>query len=284
MKSFSFFWKLGGGFIIFTIIYIRFIRSRATGPIDLTYTEVKFYLYIWLIFTFSLVLVGIIILPIYLRYFGRRAESKNTLFSRIQFSIHKILAFIHETYEKMIEAFYLPLLQKHLEKYRTLWYTITRYIYSLRLKFIFRFFYFLPPAIISLTYLIEVIIYHEFTYFPYVIFLMIFPIGIRVLMYNIQQYILNMLSCSNDIIIMKTTEDGRIAFSFTDYIPIEKQTEEYLAMFVEAHIEMLHWEKLFEHSRKYFIFSNEKTFFQIFSLLCWISSFSFLLYLILLNK
>ena len=283
MKSFSFFWKLGGGFIIFTIIYIRFIRSRATGPIDLTYTEVKFYLYIWLIFIFLLALVGIVMFPVYLRYLARHRndiiEPKNTLFLRIKNFIYKILAFISNTYIRMIEAFYLPLLQKHLEKHSRIWYKITKFIYFFPLYLVFRFFYFLPPAIISLIYLIELTFYHNFTYFPYAIFLMIFPIGIRVLLYNIRQYILLMEKSSEEILVITPKGDDLI-YSFSDNFPKERQTEEHIIQLILLKKEVSDFDVVFTHVRNFLILSSEKKYFQIFSLLCWLTSFSIRLYII----
>ena len=291
------FLKFGGIFIIFYTLYFRFIRPRATGPIDVTYTEFKFYLYIFLICTFFLTLIIVIITPIYLRYLiklGKNLENKNftldktTRFVKIQKFFIGVVTNLYNIYEKMLEASIAPFFHKHFEKHLNLVSKLLGLIFIIQkhLHLFINVFYFLPPAIISFTYFIEVIIFKEFTYFPYVIFLMIFPISIRILLYSTRLFCNKLEATLNlDLKVHETLKEG-IIYAWTDNPSVseEYKTDEVLQMLVNSKHQNLKIIEILNNIRFQLYTLPARLYFQIFSLSCWLSSFSFQLYLILLNK
>ena len=79
----TFLLKLGGGVIVFYVVYIRFFRPRATGPIDSIYSEIKFYLYIFMITSFFFCIIFLISAKIYMNYLLKQKDKpviQNTLF------------------------------------------------------------------------------------------------------------------------------------------------------------------------------------------------------------
>ena len=116
--------KLGGGLIVFSTLYFRFIRSRAVGPLDLTYTDFKFFLYIFLISIFLISLIVVILAPFYIRYLVKESKgiinktltyNPNTIFSKMQRKLINTSIAFHKFYEKFLESFYAPLFHKFIE-------------------------------------------------------------------------------------------------------------------------------------------------------------------------
>ena len=61
-------YALCGGLLVFFIIFFRFIRKRAFGPIDFTFSYTKAITYFFSICIFSLTLILVIALPFYNKY------------------------------------------------------------------------------------------------------------------------------------------------------------------------------------------------------------------------
>ena len=283
------FLKFSGIFIIFYTLYFRFIRPRATGPIDVTYTEFKFYLYIFLICTFFLTLIMIISAKIFVNNLLKQIPpNRESYFFKFKEKIVYLGRALNEIYDKMVEQISLPFFNKSIERYPIGWVTLREFVrsWSKNLGLILIIFYFLPPMLISFTYFIEVVIYKEFKYFPLIIFLMVFPIGVRILLYSVRLHCKKSKEIFDKTIIEKKLEGGRRQFSWgkDPFIPEEERNELFLHGCVKLRQENLGYIELFDLYRFNLYILPARLYFQIFSLSCWLSSFSFQLYLILLNK
>jgi len=102
---------------------------------------------------------------------------------------------------------------------------------SAKMGIILLLFYFLPPCLIAFTYFVEVIIFHCFTYIP-AIFLMIFPIGFRAILYSLRLYCRKLQETFDETIIEKKLENGGREYSWGNNSSIlpESRTEEVLAI------------------------------------------------------
>lgn len=284
-------YQLGGLFIISSIIFFRFLRPRAFGPIDLTFTPIKCLIYIFLIFCFTLTLLFLIFLPIYYKYINNMAKdttifikNKNTLFLRAQLKIYEFFGKINVIYNTMLDEFFLKYIYENQYISTELFENLVNFANKIKhFYFYFYIFYCLPPCIISFTYLIEVIIYQNFTYFPFSIFLMLFPLTIRAILYSIQFYSRKLKDDSDIYIKYISIEDKSYTFREDSPIPLEEQTQNLLQFIINRRETSLQNIKMFNLYRDILYFDTYKIYFHYFSVLCWLTSFSTLLFLILNN-
>lgn len=285
--------KFGGFLIVIATIYWRFLRPRAQGDINFTYTNVKFLCYCFSILTLSIALLMIIFLPIYLKYIAPKLlvnfnTSEKSGVKKLQEKGVKFLLKIHETYDRMLHEFFFPFYQKHFDKNRELWESFVIFFrnYKKHITPTLYIFYFLPPCIISFTYFVEVVVYHKFMYFPLVIFCMIFPISIRIIFYILRFHCKEVEKFLNShVILFQTNEDGTKFYVWQENSSIipENRTDELLFEIVSVKEQNLKDLKLFKLYRDSLYFFKARPYFHIFSLLCWLISLSTILYLMLSN-
>lgn len=287
MKTNTFNFLVFGGFVIIcTTVYMRFIKERTTGPINVEYTEIKYYLYLFLILTFLLTLLFLIIRPIYVNFIEKRAKKNELKLSwHLKFLGRYLEKFIYflGIYHKMLEALFNWL---QLWNYKPMIFIFIK-IMDISIKFepyyrsFINIFYFLPPCLIAMTYLIEVI-HKNFIYFPLSIFLMIFPLTIRLILYSTKTYCLFFINEFNAGIIVIKNPDGSAIFEIdNNFLAPEYQT-------TDALVEVFKVKKNYENALNLLNFYYsclsaliEKKYYQIFSVTCWLISFSFMLYYIL---
>jgi hypothetical protein len=289
-------WKIGGAIIVFSIIFIRFLRPRASGFIDFSYSTNKVYFYSILIISFSISLIILIGLQIYFLYhlfikkdneqpLNEQAVNKTNLFYKMQnILIDKFIKF-RDVYQKMLDSFYLPFyrltmhpdfIQRHLDfLYLILKYTVRK------AKIIMHIFYFLPPCIISLTYLIELVFYNCFTYFPYSIFLMIFPLIIRIYLYHLGLFCPETQNYVEQIVTLKDRSNDNNYYEWAEGFNEEYKSDELLYVACKNHQRIRLLTEYFNGLRKIIFFAYARLIYPPFSLLCWIISFSYILYRIL---
>lgn len=283
------FWRYGGLLIVLFTVYWRFLRPRTIGALDLTYSNVKIILYCISILSLSITLLLIILVPLYLKYLIAKSDKKviNGAMTKIRENMVKYLGEIYKKYNKMLYEFFYPLYQKYSDTY-VIWMKLI--YFGIRCKpyidKISKIFYFLPPCIISFIYFLEVVKYHYFTYFPLAIFLMIFPISIRVFLYVIKVHCEDFDKGLSTIVkIVRENEDGVKVYDWHKNAPYpEAQTPERLfdtARMKEINLEAL---ELFKSYKERLLFFPFRLYFHIFSLLCWLISLSTLLYLMLYNN
>jgi len=233
--------------------------------------------------------------PFYFHYLSARGKAiKNDGFkfdeSKISFKIqHYLLRFVEffrSNYEKMLTSFYTPIINKFMDNSPVIWHDLLSIIlsYYYYIKIFLIIFYFLPPCIISFTYLVEVAYFRSFTYFPYMIFLMVFPLGIRVFLYHAEQYCEKVLELLNAVLILVKEEDNDQTYVWSDELDENFRTPEDFSLFVYSAKKNKALIRLFKGVRYHIYTSYTRIFLNIFSITCWLSSFSFLLYLIISNK
>jgi hypothetical protein len=282
------FFALCGFLIVFWTLYMRFLRPRAIGEVDFTYSNTKLCMYIFLIFIFSIVLISAIFIPIFIKILKNfnKNPNKDTNFFKLQEKFVKFSGKIHEFYEKSIEAFYQPLYKKLVPNFPLIWYFCYNFAVGSQKHFeiYLIIFSYLPPCIISVTYFIEVVILNKFTYFPLAIFLMIFPIGLRICLYNIQMLAKHIEDEVNlHIRLVEKFPNKEKVWKWTDasnYID-EFKTNEQLNAFVEVKEENKLRIELFDLYRKYLNSYYVRPYFIAFSSTFWLISFSYMVYRIL---
>ena len=282
--------KFGGGLIICYIIWARVLRKRAMGPINLNFTELKFYIYIFLVCSFVLGLLLILASPIFFlirtKVITHPNENTNTFSFKFHTKIMKYTGKVSDFYNLMLVSFYSPIMNKFLDNTPPFWFKFLNFIlkHCDKTMIILNIFYFLPPCIISLTYFLEVIIYREFTYFPYVVFLMIFPLGIRAFIFHVQYFCVEIKNeLSTYIKVVKKCDDGDI-YNWVDDFDEKERSLELLQVFLTMKSENKALIELFEVIKSYLYTANVRIFYNLFSILCWLSSFSFFLYFMVLGK
>ena len=177
-----------GALITFFFIYYRFIRERPYGPINSEYSTIKYWLLILSILTFYILIVYTLIFPFYMQmilkeYDGKKAEEiakeleKNKIRKYIIYSIN----YIRET----TKLFSDPIIRKFIKRFPRFSKNcvikiikINPYFDNLSVVFCFS-----PQLIIAVIFLTETIYYNSYKYFPYSIFLMIFAVLWRLLVY-----------------------------------------------------------------------------------------------------
>ena len=131
-----------------------------------------------------------------------------------------------------------------------------------------------------LTYLIEVIIYKEFTYFPYAIFLMIFPIGLRIILYFVRSYCIHIDKKLKEII-EEMVKHYKLTSNAYQFISKEDLTFEMISVMAQLIHDCSAILNSCNNFRDHLYFNQSKLYYQIFSIICWLISFSTLLYYIL---
>ena len=301
--KYNFFLRLMGGFFIFFTLYMRFIRSRAIGPIDFTYTEMKFYLYIYLISIFSVTLIIMILIPIYLKHMGKifikikkhEDVNFNTPFFKIRNFLIKTFIKVHKNYDKMIEAFYKPIYVKCQNTFPKFWpicsnFICTHVLYNMIPFFIV--FSYLPPCLVAFTFFFETVIKNEYYYFPLVIFLMILPIGTRILFYSVKLYTEHFQQYLSNIIKVQEipTPDGlTFGYTWADNVSLpELEEDDYTLELLNNFVQRLRKNNgeiiIITSLRESLNTAYFRKYFVILSMTFWISSFSYLLYNIIINK
>jgi hypothetical protein len=282
------FFALCGFLIIFWTLYMRFLRPRAIGEVDFTYSNTKLCMYIFLIFIFSLPIIILLLLRFYSSKLSEKIKNK-TIGNDSYFykRLSEFLPKIREFYEKSLETFYHPFYLKINEKFPDFWYffyIFGRDTFRIHLERYFIIFSYLPPCIISVTYFIEVVILNKFTYFPLAVFLMIFPIGMRIFLYNIQLYGNLAEECfAKAIKLVKTFPDGGELWTWADnsWVAQEIRYQALLEELARAKKENISILKMFEYFRTRLNTYYVRFYFSAISSTFWIISFSYMVYRIL---
>lgn len=188
----------------------------------------------------------------------------------------------------MLNEFFITFYNKHLDKNRDAWDNFVIFFrnYDKYMTVTLYIFYFLPPCIISFTYFLEVVIFHKFTYFPIVIFLMIFPISIRIIFYALRFHCREVEKFfDSQVKVLQTNEDGSKYYIWHEncFIFPENRTDELLLEIATVKEQNLKDIELFNIYRDCLYFFKYRPLFNIFSLLCWLISLSTLMYLMLSN-
>lgn len=178
---------LTGALFTLIIIYLRFIRQRPLGPLDSVYTSLKFWLILCSLILFYLLLIYTMFLPYYLVIIEREYRNQHRTEDRKFLGIFsKIIEYISESQK----AFWSPIMDNIIIKFPGTIVPFVSYITKLN-PYIYGFtkiIYFLPPLVIASIFFIETAVYQKYVFFPYSIFLMIFPVGWRALLYFLRYF------------------------------------------------------------------------------------------------
>lgn len=239
------------GFIIIIILfYLRFIRERFKGNIDFNFTYLKVFLYLLSLSFFIILLILNIIIPIYLSFnlkkTHRKPNRKTKIKEFISLNFLKLIKKIKdskfsnmflksiEIYKHALEEFGKYFYKSTSEKFPMIWikmYNIIIFIISNKYFFIFTtIFYFLPPLIIALTYFIESIIFHHIKYFPTIIFLMIFPLILKVILYCAKLYCLDLTEHLSNFY---TNNNGKYSWSKNCPLLEEEKNVELITLIIK---------------------------------------------------
>lgn len=276
-----------GILIISLILFFRFFRQRTSGPIDITYTNSKFFLYFFLsLFFFSLILFWIIFLFSFLQ---KDEKKKNILVIKIKKFLYTKYTLIRNKYNTYIDAVYEPIyILIHL-KFPNFWFWFSENAIKVAPYWsqIISILYFFPPCLVSFIFFYETIICKNYIYFPYIIYFMIFPLLIRLFVYILIYYVKQVDKILFFYIKLygKINED-MLQYAWADNAPIlpEQKTNENLFHYVHLKHTNLYKLDIFTQYQKNLQFSVYRFPYLLFSLLCSFSSFVFLFYLMYQNK
>jgi hypothetical protein len=267
------------------IIYIyRVYNQKFFGFIDFSYNSTN-----KVLITFILIsLILLILLQIYLLYvFTNKQEEPSKLFILIRKLLEMATTF-RDLYQKMLDSFYVPffrlkLFSYPLQKSFGIFNFILKYKPN-EIKSIIRTYYYLPPCVISLTYLIEVVYNNCLTYFGYSIFLMVFPLIIRIYVYHLGLFCAEAKNFFDLAIVLKEDQKGNSHYNWTNnsFMPQHMMTDEILFQLAEYHQKYVYLQVLFNILIEFIYFLPERLIYYCFSLLCWIISFSYILYRMLI--
>jgi hypothetical protein len=281
------FFALCGFLIIFWTLYMRFLRPRAIGEVDFTYSNTKLCMYIFLIFIFSIPIITLLLILYYSKHIEKIKNKTIDNDSYFYKPFFKLFAKIHHFYNKSIETFYHPFCLKIDKKYPNFllfFYIFGRDTFQKHLERYLIIFSYLPPCIISFTYFIEVVILNKFTYFPLAVFLMIFPIGMRIFLYNIQLYANQVeKSLAAAIKLVETFPNGVECWTWADnsWVAQEIRSQALLEEFLQKKTENIDTLKMFEYFRTRLNIYYVRFYFSAISSTFWIISFSYMVYRIL---
>lgn len=264
---------LGAG-LIFALIYFRFLRERPSGPLDSAYTSFKFWIIIISIFFFYFFTLVILLNPFLLTILSLENDQK-TEKQRKQWRLLLFLQYSNHVISEAIKAFATPILSRIFNTFPEYTVSTVKKIRKIDKYYAYlaTIFYFFPPALISLIFCIETIIYKEYTYFPFSIFLMIFPVGWRFFLYALRYF------CESieetyllTIKIIHETEEGDTYYGWHEkaheYIPLELQTNENLLQELGIRNINLETLALFNDWKLYLIISKNRYYIQIFTYTC----------------
>jgi hypothetical protein len=286
------FFALCGFLIVFWTLYVRFLRPRAIGEVNFTYSDIRFIIYLWLIVVFTIILISVLLIPSYLKYINKLAKKKDPTKSFFFAPQQKILCFlsnIHQFYDKSIETFYTPLYRKIERKFPNFCKNIAiRGSDFLQKSVIAKIIIlsYLPPCIISVTYFIEVVILNKFTYFPLAVFLMIFPIGLRIFLYTASWHVKTLdIQLGEAIKLVETFTNGNESWTWADnsWVDQDARCEELLNELVSLKYENKDLVEFFDDFRNILNGLSLRIYFVAISSTFWLISFSYMLYKILNN-
>ena len=259
------------------LLFWRFLRIRPQGPIELEFSYIRIGLYLFsilvLLFTLYSLLIG----------FNSKSSSK------LAIKVAEYKAKLVMLYERFTEEF----LDKIIYKYPIFvsfirisyhkWFYLHKFF-----PYIVHFLIFIPPVLLAASFFYDVVIAKSFHYFPRMIIVMLLPLLVRLIAW------LTYVRCDNQI----KGADTNITFSvFPDgqpniYIGPEvwaknKKLAEILSAnlneVLEQYLKNLEY---LPYAENFYTLLNSpsKKFYQIFSILLWIASWSTLIYYLIVLK
>lgn len=270
-KITTIFHLLTGALFTFLIIYLRFIRARPIGPLDSTYTSLKFWLILGSLFLFYMLLMFTLCLPFYLGIIAHEYLNQYRIEDR------KFLGFFSKTMGYISESqktFWTPVMNYIINRFPEKFVGFVTYITKLDIyieKFIL-FVYFFPPLLIATIFFIETSFYKEYTYFPYSIFLMILPFSWRALLYMLRYFCEQFLEQrSSKTLIQEGTDPntGNLIYGWSPeaskYDITSEELQSYESLLIEVAMKHKYEEnlKLFNLWTLYLTISRHKYYCQI---------------------
>ena len=293
--NYIFLLQLGGFLIIVYVIWARFIRKRAIGNISFELLDSKCYLYAFLSALFLVLLISATIFPFFLKFLlrdnpsereGDTLNKKNSFFNFVFKIVKTPMGWVLQglvLQDRMLNEFLMPILQPFTYKYRLRW---EQFIHKLahiyRTRELFNLLIFLPPLIISTTYMVEITFFQSFKYFPFTVFLMVFPLGVKFVF----RCVIACLEAERESIYMLITETK--AGETTDYkwhpdapelLDVELLTGEALAKLAMTKRQYDYYLRIIYNYQTTLQLLPEKVVYQALLLSFWLVSFSSLFFI-----
>lgn len=259
-------------FIIFCLCIFafswRFLRERPLGAIDMPFDSISIFLYLISII-FALITLGQIVLS----YFSTVKEPsgwvKNLLEKKQNFTQY-YEDVLHNIYTRIISS--IPKVNTLITAWVPKWFRLSFYFRILIYIFIYLF-----PVLVAVSFFVDIVINNEFYYFPKMIYILLFPICLRLSAWLCHEQCLLDIDFAETTIYMEDLEDGSKHYKVYDYVWEDSpQFAEHLAMnlneIASAYLERKHFMKL---SLSFYEFIKNlpyKRTFQFIGLIFWITS------------